>query len=661
MISRSRSSAGLAPWLMALAVAGIFAVGATPSVAAVSKKEVKCQRAIAKAGRLLLVKSMVARAKCALKAIAGKKCDPSGKVSKIERKATRQIVKGCRSADLSQLNRGGCAAKSSSVDELASCIVDSHGSAIADLIIDEFGKAASGMNVLVKGSMVSSGSALRVGPHLHAAGITTAAISLTDLKLYCVTFEDPPAAGTGDVAADGSFSVSIAAAGTPFGCFVIEKSTGNQVATLVLRRSTTSLAGTDTTDTTQITTDDSEIDLGKVTLNLDEGVAIADAASVKGKTSSEVDNPFDPTGTWKFACVEPPPDSGYESCEGPGPGPDPGPGPGGPGPGPIQERITVRQAQQGPGEYGYLHRISGTDADGNKRYGLGLWDSKAAFLNCGGIEGVATTQGGTTTSSGITLDVPDGVFNFTPDSVWQALVDPYTSPQPPPPPGGWPSDMPPPPGTCNSSADTCAGVKNADLDNPTPQNCDALFDPQADPATQKFCWGTFDPDTQTFTPFTNDECVNMCYQDNFFMWDVQKVLNDPANGFCLEDRRPQFDGFGPPKWVGTGNPITRRLFAEMIYSSNTSASMTVVEPTETIVLFSPDVQPGQEPICHVTRTIKINLNMVDPKTIDGEFSQTATLRAGDPDACTDESSGFNFVADMVNNPERMLFRLYRAS
>jgi hypothetical protein len=604
-------------WLVTAALAGMLSLASAVPAAALTGKENKCQKAIGSAGRVLLVKSLVTRAKCATKDLKGKQCDPTAKVVKFESKARTQITKACTGADLSQLNTGSCAARASgSASALADCIVDSHGSAVLDLIVDQFGRSQSGTSVTVEGTLTSAGAVVSVGPHLRAAGVT-APLALTDLKIFCVTFEEPPAAGSSNVSADGSFSVTIAALGVPFGCFVIDSTSGEQVATLVLRRNTTSLSGSGSTDTTQITSDDGGIDLGGVTLNLDEGIAVADAGNVDGATDDDIDNPFDPTGTWNFGCVEPPANSGYASCADMDEGPE-------------------------DGEVMFLHRISGTDASGSKRHGLGIWQSQAAFLNCGGIEGVATTPGGTATSVGITLDAPDGVFQFTSDTQWKAFIDDLTSARP----DGYPDET----GVCGSTALHCSGVQNGDLADPTPENCGALTPPQG-------CWGFFNPQTETYTPFTNAECVDLCYQNNLYSDQVEMALLDPVNGFCIEETRQHYHGSGPPELEGTDRPISRHMFEEMVYTSNTAASLTGVEPTETVTLYDPSDTSGEEVVCHVTRTIKINVNMIDPNTIAGEFSETATLRAGDPDACSDDSNGW--VGRMVNNRERMLFKLTR--
>ena len=170
-------------WLLATAVAVALSVAPAGSAAALGKKETKCQKAVATAGRTLLVKSLLARAKCATMDLKEKTCSPDAKVTKAENKARTQIVKGCTGATLTALNSGGCAASSSSATDLASCIVESHGAAALDLITDQFGRSVSSSSVLISGSLVSSMKTLLVGPHLRVAGVTTQALALTDLKV----------------------------------------------------------------------------------------------------------------------------------------------------------------------------------------------------------------------------------------------------------------------------------------------------------------------------------------------------------------------------------------------------------------------------------------------------------------------------------------------
>ena len=108
MSSRNRRSLIKHRWVLAAAVALVLSLATADSAAALGKKEISRQNAIAKAGRVLLVKSLQARIKCAAKDIQDKNYDPAAKVTKAENKASTQIVKACTGVTLNELNSGSC-------------------------------------------------------------------------------------------------------------------------------------------------------------------------------------------------------------------------------------------------------------------------------------------------------------------------------------------------------------------------------------------------------------------------------------------------------------------------------------------------------------------------------------------------------------------------
>ncbi len=322
--------------------------------------------AIGKAGKAFVDAELATRGQCKMKLAQGRDCSPSAKTKKNEAKL-RKVLHKCGGVTLSNLPGGGCAATAGSggVSALADCLITGHETALDSLINDEFGLAASETEVVIEGRMAQATSTLLPPANLaRYRAVSTAPLALTDLTLFCVTFADPPTSASSAIGADGGFSLSIAAAGLPFGCFVVDEATGEQVATLVFRSGGT--------DATQVQGTNGTLDLGTVSLDLGTGEAVVDASGLGGKTTCEagVTNPVDFTGTWRLTCTPGPPGSGY-GC----------PPPGAPG------------APQGF----YLHRVPGTDASGTPIYWLGMWDSIDAFKACGQVEGLAATDGGTTT------------------------------------------------------------------------------------------------------------------------------------------------------------------------------------------------------------------------------------------------------------------------
>jgi hypothetical protein len=601
----------------------VAALAATPAHA-LGRQETACQAAIAKAGKAFVAAELANRGRCKMKAAKGKACDSTGR-SGANRSKLRKVVARCNGVALGNLNAGSCAARSADdgTNGLAQCLIDGHTQAIDTLLVDQFGLAASEREVLLSGTLAQAGSTLVPPPQLmryRALGVRP--LALSDLSLFCVTFAEPPTSGSAQIAADGSFALRIAAIGVPFGCFVVEETTGEQVATLVFR-------GQDG-DSTQVQTDDGTLVLGTVTLDLGKGEAVVDASRVQGATVCEegVTNPVDFTGLWRFTCTPGPPGSGY-GCPPPG---DQGGGP---------EQI-------------YLHRVPGTAPDGTPRHWIGAWAGVEFFRLCGQVEGLATEAGGTATASGDTLGVPDGPFAFASESQIFPLIDPFTFVTPPPPPGGGPA----PRGFCNSTAEHCSGVRNNDGNPCSP--------PQ--PGTPPDCWGAPDFSTQppTFVPFTDEQCRQMCYAMNLYGGGGDAGLRfAPAltqAGLCVE--QALIDWSAPPGSPGaikrTGNPVGRFMLDRLRYSCNDAASVVHRFPTEIVGLPpDPTMPPGPPPLCHVTRRVEITFKMEGPSRILGDFKESASLEPGDPAACTDDSNPQNWLAEMLRNPMRMLFTLTR--
>jgi len=607
----------------ALVAGGLIA---TPAAHALTKKEKACQAAIAKTGQAFVKAELTNRAKCKMAVAAGKKCDPTAKTNKNKAKL-RKVIGKCAGVTLSNLGTGGCAQRGGSATGLADCLATGHTDAVASLINDQFGLVASEDEVVLQGTLAQAASTLLPPANLaryRAVGV--APVSLADLTLYCVTFTDPTASASTEIGADGSFSLSIEAAGVPFGCFVVDDATGEQVATLVFRSSTKG-------DSTQIESAGGTLVLGTVSLDLGTGEAVVNADGLGTATTCAegITNPVDFTGSWNLTCVPGPAGSGY-GC----------PPPGTPGSGPQSV---------------YLHRVPGTTADGTPTYWLGMWDSVQAFNACGQVEGLATTAGGTTTAAGETLGVPDGPFTFASDDAVFAAIDSATAPTPPVPPGGPGGGAPQPMGICNSTAAHCGTVQNND---------GATCDPPQ-PGVPPSCWGAPDFSTQppTFVPFSDVQCQKMCFNMNLFGFggpggspQIRQAIQ--SSGLCVQ--AGIIDMSVPPDHASfvqkLAAPLGRQVLAKLNYSCDDAGSVVAKFPTLLIGLPpAAGDPPGPPQVCHVTQRAEITLKMESPSRILGQFKQTASLAPGDPAACTDDSNPQNPVAHMLKNPRSMLFTL----
>lgn len=258
---------------------------------------------------------------------------------------------------------------------------------------------AEGTSIAITGKLAITGTASSLN--------FDAGTDLTSLSVYCVTFSNPPVAGTGTVAADGSFSLSLAAAQQAVGCFILKGE--DQVGTIVFKNpSKKSLSGSSKTEQRQAFGGDTN--LGTVSLNLTTGQAEVDVTQIQTKlkdttsaNAAEVAHDF--SGSYTLQPVPFTLPKGYmttcsqgtQDCKGP-------------------------QAGQGI----WLKRVNGKYvADGKPAYGIMIWQSEAAFKACGSRLGIsfdeARTKGGVDLSgSGLT----EGPFQWASDWGAEGWGDP---------------------------------------------------------------------------------------------------------------------------------------------------------------------------------------------------------------------------------------------
>jgi hypothetical protein len=119
----------------------------------------------------------------------------------------------------------------------------------------------------------------------------TAPSALAGYQLSCVTFSDPPSSGSATIGSSGTFSLTFAAQGVPFGCFVLDPA-GALVAFVTF----TSDAGT-----SQAITLGGDTSLGTIAVDPTTGLA----RTVSGLTSAVLSRAAGPgvcpVGNWTFA------------------------------------------------------------------------------------------------------------------------------------------------------------------------------------------------------------------------------------------------------------------------------------------------------------------------------------------------------------------------
>ncbi len=148
-------------------------------------------------------------------------------------------------------------------------------------------------NVTITGQLQAGSVTHLIGdPSTQGSELSTRTDALTGplvgYVLYCVTFGSPPVAASGTADSTGNVSVTIAAQGVAFGCFVQDPS-GGTVASLSFSASSTS--GTTLTVS-------GNTSLGTVTVDTNSGLASASVSS--GTVATTPPNTNCPLGTFVF-------------------------------------------------------------------------------------------------------------------------------------------------------------------------------------------------------------------------------------------------------------------------------------------------------------------------------------------------------------------------
>src|SRR5712664_3012367 len=147
-------------------------------------------------------------------------------------------------------------------------------------------------NVTITGTLQSGTVTHMIDTSTEALELSTRADALAGplagYKLYCVTFGSPPVAASGTADSSGNVSVTFAAQGVAFGCFV-QDAAGSTVATLSFQAAST--AGTALTVS-------SSTSLGNITVDLNSGLASASVST--GTVATTPPGSSCPMGTWVF-------------------------------------------------------------------------------------------------------------------------------------------------------------------------------------------------------------------------------------------------------------------------------------------------------------------------------------------------------------------------
>ena len=202
--------------------------------------------------------------------------------------------------------------------------------------------------------------------------ISAQAVDLTQYKVACATTTSPIQTGTGSIAADGSFTVSVTGAtDQPLSCFLTNAS-GTKIADfLVSDSSKKDLNGNNSTSNNA--TFKQNASLGTINFDPNAGevtVPAANIASAISTTKPSAAAVFDPTGAWTIGAIDftapagtkAPCVNGDNSCKGP----------------PAGQTI-------------YMKLWKGLKtSDSSDIFAMQLWNSQAKYTSCGSAIGLTT-------------------------------------------------------------------------------------------------------------------------------------------------------------------------------------------------------------------------------------------------------------------------------
>ncbi len=238
--------------------------------------------------------------------------------------------------------------------------------------------AAVGMTTGCTGSS-SDGSSLALSGSIttiatRASGFEDGfTVDITDYTVNCATTSPPVQTGSGAIAADGTFDVSIpGATNKPLSCFLVDGSDTKIADFLIADSSDQDLNGNDATTTSATFTESAE--LGSISFDPNAGEVTVPLANIASAISTEkpaAANVFDPTGSWtignidftvpkgvKAACAQ-----SDNECNGP----------------PSGQTL-------------YLKLWKGIKtSDSSDIFGLQVWDSPGQYNSCGDRIGLTPT------------------------------------------------------------------------------------------------------------------------------------------------------------------------------------------------------------------------------------------------------------------------------
>ncbi len=200
-------------------------------------------------------------------------------------------------------------------------------------------------------------------------------VDITDYTVTCATMSPPVQSGSGAIAADGTFDVSIpGATNKPLSCFLVDGS-DTKVADFLITSTEQDLSGNSTSSTTTATYAESA-DLGSISFDPNAGEVTVPIANIASAISTDVPtaaNVFDPTGSWTIGNIDFTVPKGVKAAC-------------------AQSDNQCNGPPSGQTLYLKLWKGVKTTPDASDVFGLQVWDSPGQFTSCGEKIGLDTTM-----------------------------------------------------------------------------------------------------------------------------------------------------------------------------------------------------------------------------------------------------------------------------
>lgn len=235
------------------------------------------------------------------------------------------------------------------------------------------------------------------------AGNLAAQAAASDYAINCMTFTSPAQTYSASIYSDGKFSLRLPA-GVGVGCFVVSIADQTPVASLYVEAEQKTM-GTSLSSSINLSKD---VNLGNLNIDFENKEIripksrVNDASTPSSANQLKLEDMHDQA--YIFKCVK----TGNE----------------------VLDAECVRQLESENANNTVYFRVLKAVQDGLDIDGLGVWESNAAFNNCGGIDLSAEDAAGAA-NDGISFPYLDKIIiggDFTPDSVLCPLRDPNGNP-----------------------------------------------------------------------------------------------------------------------------------------------------------------------------------------------------------------------------------------